>query len=201
MSAVMDQRMAALERANEVRFAAARWKRETASLPRQAGMLAAAKLLRQAAAEEAPAALLSMRVEDVLLAARGVGRQAVPRLLRQAGTHRTLALVALSAATARELRQVASCVEVEAGRPGRYRSFDERWDERMRLLVAVYRLGGVEVGALEAADEALLPRGGVLQRMQALQRVGYVVGAADGWTLTARGSDAARISLNEPVAA
>lgn len=80
------QRRSALEEANRVRFARAEAKRELKS-----GELALYDLLMDPSEE-----LKGAKVEDMLLAVRGMGRIKVAKILREAGVSRAKTLVGLT---------------------------------------------------------------------------------------------------------
>ena len=93
------ERLSALEEANRIRFARADAKRGLKS-----GEVALYDLLMQPSEE-----LKGAKVEEILLAVRGMGRVKVTRILREAGVSRSKTLVGLTHGQRDRLLRALGC--------------------------------------------------------------------------------------------
>lgn len=96
-----DERRKALEEANRIRFARAAVKRDLKS-----GELSIYELLMDPSEE-----LRGAKVEEMLLAVRGMGRVKVGRVMRDAGISRSKTLVGLTHGQRDRLIRVLGCEE------------------------------------------------------------------------------------------
>lgn len=96
-----DERISALEEANRVRFARAAAKRDLKS-----GKLGIYELLMDPSEE-----LKGAKVEEMLLAMRGMGRIKVTRVMREAGVSRSKTLVGLTHGQRDRLIKALGCDE------------------------------------------------------------------------------------------